>query len=81
MISSGETAPDFELPDQDGEPIRLSSLRGRPVVLYVYPKADHASGPVRRARAGTSLLPSDRPSPDQDKDCRARTAGEISLSL
>ena len=30
----------LELPDQDGEPVRLSSLRGRPVVLYFYPKAD-----------------------------------------
>ena len=36
----GDEAPDFELPDQDGEPVRLSELRGRPVVLYFYPKAD-----------------------------------------
>ena len=36
----GDQAPDFELPDQDGEPVRLSDLRGRPVVLYFYPKAD-----------------------------------------
>ncbi len=40
MIETGDTAPDFELPDQDGEPVRLSALRGRPVVLYFYPKAD-----------------------------------------
>lgn len=40
MIQPGDTAPDFELPDQDGEPVRLSELRGRPVVLYFYPKAD-----------------------------------------
>jgi thioredoxin-dependent peroxiredoxin len=33
-------APDFELPDQDGNPVRLSDLRGRPVVVYFYPKAD-----------------------------------------
>ncbi len=39
MISQGDTAPDFELPDQDGNPVELSSLRGRPVVLYFYPKA------------------------------------------
>ena len=38
----GEQAPDFELPDQDGESVRLSELRGRPVVLYFYPKADTA---------------------------------------
>jgi peroxiredoxin Q/BCP len=36
----GEEAPDFELQNQDGEPVRLSSLRGSPVVLYFYPKAD-----------------------------------------
>ena len=40
MLNAGEEAPDFELADQDGEPVRLSELRGRPVVLYFYPKAD-----------------------------------------
>jgi len=40
MIAPGETAPDFEAPDQDGKAFRLSSLRGAPVVLYFYPKAD-----------------------------------------
>ncbi|HEV7845022.1 MAG TPA: thioredoxin-dependent thiol peroxidase [Thermoleophilaceae bacterium] len=40
MIEPGDTAPDFELPDQDGQPVTLSSLRGQLVVLYFYPKAD-----------------------------------------
>ena len=40
MIAQGEVAPDFTLPDQDGNPVTLSELRGRPVVLYFYPKAD-----------------------------------------
>ncbi|MGD0981669.1 MAG: thioredoxin-dependent thiol peroxidase [Solirubrobacteraceae bacterium] len=40
MIESGDVAPDFELPDQDGQTVRLSELRGKPVVLYFYPKAD-----------------------------------------
>jgi peroxiredoxin Q/BCP len=40
MIEPGQAAPDFTLPDQDGEPLTLSSLRGRPVVVYFYPKAD-----------------------------------------
>ena len=40
MIEAGEPAPDFELPDQDGELVRLSSLRGGYVVVYFYPKAD-----------------------------------------
>ena len=40
MIEEGTTAPDFTLPNQDGEDVTLSDLRGRPVVLYFYPKAD-----------------------------------------
>jgi thioredoxin-dependent peroxiredoxin len=40
MIATGERAPDFELPDQDGKPVRLSGFTGRRVVLYFYPKAD-----------------------------------------
>ena len=40
MIEVGQTAPDFELPDQDGETVRLSDLRGRPVVVYFYPRAN-----------------------------------------
>jgi peroxiredoxin Q/BCP len=40
MIGPGAPAPDFELPDQDGEPVSLQALRGRTIVLYFYPKAD-----------------------------------------
>jgi peroxiredoxin Q/BCP len=40
MVDTGTLAPDFALPDQDGKTVRLSDLRGRPVVLYFYPKAD-----------------------------------------
>ncbi len=39
-ISTGERAPDFTLPNQDGDPIALADLRGKRVVLYFYPKAD-----------------------------------------
>jgi peroxiredoxin Q/BCP len=39
-VAEGAEAPDFELRDQDGEPVKLSSLRGQTVVLYFYPKAD-----------------------------------------
>lgn len=42
MIATGAPAPDFELPDQDGETVKLSALRGRTVVVYFYPKADTA---------------------------------------
>jgi peroxiredoxin Q/BCP len=40
MIEQGDKAPDFELPDQDGRPVKLSDFRGQPVVVYFYPKAD-----------------------------------------
>jgi peroxiredoxin Q/BCP len=40
VIEPGDKAPDFELPDQDGNPVKLSGFRGRPVVVYFYPKAD-----------------------------------------
>lgn len=40
MPEIGDPAPDFTLPDQNGEPVTLSGLRGQTVVLYFYPKAD-----------------------------------------
>jgi peroxiredoxin Q/BCP len=40
MVSPGDVAPDVELPDQDGNPVRLQDLRGQTVVLCFYPKAD-----------------------------------------
>ena len=40
MLKEGTKAPDFTLPDQNGEKVKLSSLKGSPVVLYFYPKAD-----------------------------------------
>jgi len=39
-LSVNDPAPDFTLPDQDGNPVTLSALRGKPVVLYFYPKAN-----------------------------------------
>jgi thioredoxin-dependent peroxiredoxin len=40
VIEEGKPAPDFELQSDAGETVKLSSLRGRPVVLYFYPKDD-----------------------------------------
>jgi peroxiredoxin Q/BCP len=39
-LAIGDAAPDFTLPDQDGKPLTLSSLRGQRVVIYFYPKDD-----------------------------------------
>jgi thioredoxin-dependent peroxiredoxin len=40
VIEAGQEAPDFTLPDQGGEQLTLSALRGQTVVLYFYPRAD-----------------------------------------
>ena len=40
MVEEGKPAPDFELESDSGERVKLSSLRGKPVVLYFYPKDD-----------------------------------------
>jgi thioredoxin-dependent peroxiredoxin len=40
MIEEGQPAPDFELTSDAGERVRLSSLRGHPVILCFYPKDD-----------------------------------------
>jgi len=40
MLEAGTKAPNFTLPDQHGEPLKLASLKGSPVVLYFYPRAD-----------------------------------------
>ncbi|MDZ4766191.1 MAG: thioredoxin-dependent thiol peroxidase [Chloroflexota bacterium] len=39
MAKIGESAPDFELLNQDNQPLRLSDLRGKKVIIFVYPKA------------------------------------------
>ena len=43
MLEIGTKAPDFTLPDQDGNMVTLSSLQGQKVVLYFYPR-DMTSG-------------------------------------
>lgn len=50
MLEIGSQAPDFTLPDQNGEPISLSDFRGQTVVLYFYPR-DSTPGCTRQARA------------------------------
>ena len=40
MVEEGHEAPDFELTSDAGEQVRLSQFRGKPVVLYFYPRDD-----------------------------------------
>ncbi|MCJ7536623.1 MAG: thioredoxin-dependent thiol peroxidase [Anaerolineales bacterium] len=47
-LSIGDSAPDFTLPDQDGRIHTLSEYRGKPLVLYFYPK-DDTSGCTKEA--------------------------------
>jgi peroxiredoxin Q/BCP len=49
-IEEGQAAPDFTLHADDGKEVRLSALRGKPVVLYFYPK-DDTPGCTREACA------------------------------
>jgi len=56
MPEVGEFAPDFSLPDQDGKVHRLSDYRGRPVVLFFYPKA-LTPGCTREVRAFVAHYP------------------------
>lgn len=57
MLQTGDAFPDFELPDQDGRPRRLTDLAGaKGLVFYVYPK-DDTPGCTTEARDFTQLLP------------------------
>ena len=40
MVEAGDAAPDFTLPDQDGNEVSLAALKGETVVLYFYPRAN-----------------------------------------
>ena len=55
-LAVGDPAPDFELPSSSGGSVRLSSLRGKQVVLYFYP-ADDTPGCTREACAFRDNLP------------------------
>jgi peroxiredoxin Q/BCP len=55
-LDIGDPAPDFELPTDSGETLRLSDLRGKFVVLYFYPK-DDTSGCTAEALDFNRLAP------------------------
>ncbi|MEL7048927.1 MAG: thioredoxin-dependent thiol peroxidase [Pseudomonadota bacterium] len=53
MVEEGKKAPEIKLPDQDGEMVKLSGLKGGVVVLYFYPK-DDTSGCTNQAKDFTA---------------------------
>jgi len=87
MLEAGDTAPDFTLPDQDGNEVSLADLRGETVVLYFYPRADTPGCTVqacgvrdRRAdyeKAGARVLGA---SPDSVEDVK-KFAGKFDLGF
>ncbi len=54
MVEEGKSAPDFELGTDAGKPLKLSKLKGHPVIVYFYPK-DDTSGCTKEAQDFTSL--------------------------
>jgi peroxiredoxin Q/BCP len=62
-LTVGDKAPDFDLPKAGGGSLSLSSLKGRKIVLYFYPK-DDTSGCTREAQDFSALAPQ-----FAEKDC------------
>lgn len=77
MPAKGKVAPDFELKDQDGNPVKLSDFRGKKVVLFAFPKAG-TSGCTTQACGFRDQFPKIETanavvlgiSPDEPKDLR-----------
>ena len=55
QLEEGDLAPDFDLPSDEGTAISLAGLKGKPIVLYFYPKAD-TSGCTKEAQEFNGLL-------------------------
>ena len=55
-VKDGDAAPDFTLPTDGGGSVSLSALRGKPVVIYFYPK-DDTSGCTKQACGFRDTLP------------------------
>lgn len=87
MLEPGDKAPAFSLPDQNGETVKLSDLKGETVVLYFYPKANTSGCTVQAcgvrdrkadyAAAGARVIGI---SPDEVKDVD-KFAGKYDLDF
>ena len=82
QLQPGDTAPDFTLDDQDGNPVSLRDLRGRKVILYFYPAAmtpgcttqacDFRDSLASLQGAGYTVLGVSRDAPDKLKQFAER---------
>jgi len=57
MVEEGTAAPNFELESDEGSTVKLSDFRGRPVVLYFYPKDDARASICSNSAASGLVLP------------------------
>jgi peroxiredoxin Q/BCP len=81
-LQPGDPAPDFTLPDADGNPVSLASLRGSWVIVYFYPAAmtpgcttqarDFRDSAADLAAAGVSVLGISPDPPDRLAEFRSR---------
>lgn len=55
MIEEGKPAPTFTLPSDSGETVSLDSFRGKPVILYFYPKDDTHVSNCSKSRVASEL--------------------------
>jgi peroxiredoxin len=54
MLQEGDLAPDFALPSDSGQTVKLVNFRGKKVVLYFYPKTTRQAARRRPVASGTS---------------------------
>lgn len=89
MLKTGQTAPDFSLPCDNGSEITLSNLRPAPVVLFFYPR-DDTPGCTLEALDFTTLLPAFKTAGAQvfgiskdsiEKHCKFRDKHDLSVPL
>ena len=89
ILAPGAPAPDFQLPRDGGGTLRLSDLRGRPVVLYFYPKddttactdeaIDFSALAGRFARAGVAIVGVSPDSPKKHDKFKAKHGLSVDL--
>ena len=79
-VQEGDAAPDFEMPANNGRTVSKKSLRGKPFVLYFYPKAD-TPGCTKEACAFQEALPQLGDTDRLEGQQRGPGAGQLGVDL